>query len=807
MIFCPSGFLHSAGSGTATAQKKLFVETNAKMSVLNRGVRPVLSMVLLYLATCSSALLAAEPVVSSLQLGFAGRGRVGSWLPVELTAAGFAAGQTVTLQISALDPRGNLCESVVAMSSADAAGTLQLTGVFAVGRLDGRMQVRLLNEQSEPLWVQDVSCSEDPTAEALPAYDTQFYASAAVASSLQLLRHQPATLLLTRPLAGIAALQERLRDNEATRTSLSVLSCNGSSGLPSAVRALGSVDHILITDEFDLNAAQAAALQTWVLQGGHLIISCGRSAPNLLSSPLGQWLQPVFEIPSETPVVTTLDLSPIQNFVLGATALQTNRNPVAVMQIPSRQPRVLAQSLTAPLISGASMGSGVITMVAVDLNSRPLDTWLSLPQLLEALIFSKPLSADAGGSSANSRISSLGVTDLSTQLLAAADSDPLEERWSSWDVMLIMLVVLLIIGPLDYLLVVRTLQKPRLTWLTFPLAITLICTLILQASTFDDAAGYVNRVGLLDISTGGDQQQLRARTWSSLTVADSQYGSISAATPDWLRQAPTSSHTVLSWSGRAEDVYGGMYRPGGAGLGQQISRRSETDAGEFSAMPLMAAGAAGFQIETTAAAAAGTWFESRLKLASSDLLEGTLVHHLPFPLQDWIVVCGNRVYTCSDRADAADRTLAPGEVWSRHNDNIRVFEIRSFLQGVRLVADSNKPKDLLRSNSTQISREYDIRGRDAFDILLMTSLYDSVGGSNFVRLQNDVLRKDEVSRMINLNGALLIGRADTALTDLQLNSSSQTQKSSQTVVRFFLPVHRDLIDQSRPAMRPDQQED
>ncbi len=762
-------------------------------------------MVLLHLAVCSSLVSAADPVVSSLQLGFAGRGRVGSWLPVQLSATGFTAGQAVLLQISALDPRGNLCESLVAQSNADAAGTLQLTGVFAVGRLDGRMQLQLLDEQGQLLWSQQISCSEDPTADALPEYDAEFFNSAAVADSLKLIRHQPATLLLTRSLAGIASLQEKLRDNEATRTSLSVLSCDGIAGLPSTARALDSVDHILISDQFDLNQAQTDALQTWVLEGGHLIISCGHAAPELLSSPLGQWLQPVFQIPSETPVVTTLDLSPIQNYVLGATALQTNRNPVSVMQIPSRQPRVLAQSLTAPLISGASMGSGVITMVAVDLNSRPLDTWLSLPQLLESLIFSRPLSAEAGGSSASSRISSLGVTDLSTQLLAAADSDPQEERWSSWDVMLIMLAVLLIIGPLDYLLVVRTLQKPRLTWLTFPLAIILVCTLILQMSSADNADAYVNRIGLLDISSGGERQHLRARTWSSLTVSDSQYGSISAGTPDWLQQDRLSARTVLSWSGRAEDVYGGMYRPGGAGLGQQVSRRSEVAAGDFSAMPLMAAGAAGFQIETTATADAATWFESQLVLASSDLLEGTLVHHLPFALRDWIVVCGNRVYTCSDRAEAADRILEPEEIWSRHNDNIRVFEIRSFLQGVRLISDTDKPKDLLRSNSTQISREYDIRGRDAFDILLMTSLYESAGGSTFLRLQNDVLRRDEVSRMINLNGAVLLGKADTSLSSLQLNSESLSSESGQTVVRLLLPVHRELVDQSRPAALPDEQ--
>ncbi|MFZ9089954.1 MAG: hypothetical protein ACO3FE_07660 [Planctomycetaceae bacterium] len=770
---------------------------SAILSILRRITCPLILMQMVLF--CGSA-HAAEPEVRTLQLGFAGQGRVGAWLPVRLVADHAEPAQTLQLQIVSLDPRGDLCESVIAESTADASGNIEFSGVFSAGRLDGRLQIRLLDERMDTVWSREIQCREAETSTAIAQFDTDFFATNSVQSTLQLARHTPTTILLASPLAGIDLLQERLRDTDATREVLSVLSCHGTVGFPETPRALDGIDHVVLTDDFSLSVRQAQALQSWVLQGGHLIISCGAPAEQFLSSPVGQWLQPVFEIPAAAPTTTTLDLTPIQNFVLGATALQTNRTPVTVMQIPSRQPRVLARTLTSPLLSGASIGAGTVTMLAVDLNQRPLNSWLSLPQFLEILIFRRPLSGESEFTGSNNRISSVGVSDLSTQLLAAADLEGDESRWSAWDIMLIMLVVLLLIGPLDYLLVVRTLQKPRLTWLTFPLAVAAACFTIVRLSSSDQEQARVHSIGLLDITSHAGVQQLRARTWSSLTSRETQYAAIAATSPEWLSKTREPARSVLSWSGRAEDVYGGMYRPGGAGLGQQTSRRSELEAGRFEAMPLVTNGASGFSNETSTQAPADTWFTSDLELASSDLLEGTLTHHLPFPVRDWIVVCGNRVYTSSDLATDSDRVLNPGEVWSRKNDNIRVYEIRSFLRGVRIKKrDPGTPEDLLESNKIQISSPWDLRSRDALDILLMTSLYKSAGGTDFVKLRNDTLRRDEVSEMINLNGAMLIGRVDEPLSALQLNETPVPTRTSQTVARLLLPVRRSLVDRDQQA--------
>jgi hypothetical protein len=192
------------------------------------------------------------------------------------------------------------------------------------------------------------------------------------------------------------------------------------------------------------------------------------------------------------------------------------------------QPRVVVNSINGPLISRISSGAGVITMVAIDLNLKPLDRWLSLSELYETLLFGKILEVGAEQIRRGGKISSSGVTDIATQLANASDAIPANERWSSWHAMLMMLVYLAVIGPLDYLLVVRLLHRPRLTWLTFPLMLVLACGLTLWWSGSQRAAATVRQIHLLDVSQGESQQFVRGPVpGAALSTSESRYGSVS----------------------------------------------------------------------------------------------------------------------------------------------------------------------------------------------------------------------------------------------------------------------------------------
>jgi hypothetical protein len=72
----------------------------------------------------------------------------------------------------------------------------------------------------------------------------------------------------------------------------------------------------------------------------------------------------------------------------------------------------------------------------------------------------------------------------------------------------------------------------------------------------------------------------------------------------------------------------------------------------------------------------------------------------------------------------------------------------------------------------------------------MTSLYESAGAENYVKLKNEYLRRDEVGSALQLNTALLIGVIDTPLSQISLDDQKVEPASTSTVVRLFLPVKK-----------------
>ncbi len=750
--------------------------------------------ILLSLFQCDPNLSAQQetPVgsvaVKRLTMGYTGVGRVGNWLPVRVAAQGLAPSTEVSLVISASDPRGDQCESVVASGTSDSEGSLSLEGVFMTGRQDGIIRLRLDDASGKLLWQHSVTCRA-PNAKAITESEAIEIQSAKVVSRMTLLRHQSLTLLTVGVPAGLDELYSQLSSGDASREPLTLLTVDSIEDLPASRRDLDSVDIVLLVTAYNLSEIQTQAIRDWVMTGGQLIVSCGVNLPQLLASPVGLWLQPEFGIQNE--LLQSQDLTALQNYVAGASQLQTNRQNVPVVRMASLQPRTVVNSINGPLISRISEGAGVVTMVAVDLNQKPLNRWLSLSQFYEILLFDRLRDSAAEQASRSGRISSSGVTDLSTQLANVSDAIPANERWSSWHAMLLMVVYLVIIGPLDYLLVARLLRRPKLTWITFPLLVAAACGLTVLWAGSDRAAATVREVHLLDVGQQGSRQLIHSRSWSSLSTSDSRYASVAArALPVMNGQPLKAAEQTLMWHGRAEDVYGGLYRPGGAGLGQQTSRRTEIGDAQFTSVPLMVDGSQAFVAESFYESTPTPAFESNLKMPGSGLLNGTFVHHLPVAINDWVILFGNRVYLPSQKADEKFRRIEPNEPWSRESGGVRVSEIRDFLRGVRLVSRERKKGDTTSSASTQIQSFYNTSGTNPLDILLMVSLYNTAGGDVFVRLQDNYLRRDEVSDAIQLNTAMLIGTIDLPLTQLQLDSQRIEPARTQTVVRFFLPVYR-----------------
>ncbi|MEJ7591478.1 MAG: hypothetical protein WKF77_08005 [Planctomycetaceae bacterium] len=379
--------------------------------------------------------------VSLLRLGLGGLGRVGCWTPIRLEAGGLPVGFDIHVIVVASDARGDQCADNVATTTADTSGKIAVASVFMTGRLDGNIIVRLLDSGDNVLWEQLIRChSSDQFS--IPETPAEI---GPIPSDLTLMTYRPITIATIGVPDALESLANELTVGEATSDSLAVLSLQSIDDLPTSHRGLDSVDYLLLVDGYKLSELQRQAVEEWVTSGGHLIVSCGVNLPELLQSTLGNWLQPIFQI-EPTPMFSQ-DLSALQNFVSGSSQLQTYRKPVAIMKLRSNQAWSVVDSINGPLIQRVSYGAGMITVAAVDLNEKPVSQWLSLPQLYEMLIFGKQLDLAENRASRSGRISSSGVSDLATQLAAVSDAVPAADRWSTWSVMLLIVVFLLVIGP------------------------------------------------------------------------------------------------------------------------------------------------------------------------------------------------------------------------------------------------------------------------------------------------------------------------------------------------------------------------
>ncbi len=724
----------------------------------------------------------------ALRVGFEGRGRVGNSLPIQCEVSGLPQGISVSLTVTTADPLGNLCLRTVSQGEVDEQVRIALSGTFAAGRLDGVLRVAIVHDaEGEILCTRSVPVQEHERSERAPSDATEGEDGVVGASILRLDRPSAEVMLCVGEPAGVREMEAAVVADRSDYLAVAVFTLPTLSSFPTTREGLDSVDLVFLSDEFHLNAEQTAALQQWVLTGGHLLVSCGATADQLLATPLGEWLQPQFGI--SPGVNRVVDLSPLQNFVPGAVQLQTNRFRVPTCRVSADAAKVVVGSLDGPMITRRAVGTGVVTFVSVDLNRPPVSNWKSLPRLHELLMFDQLM--DSGKLVANRgiRISSSGISDLSTQLTNVCDAIPASDRWSTWHVMALIAVYVLVIGPVDYLMVVYLLKKPHMTWVTFPLLILIGCGVIYWKSADNRAPLTARALHLLDVSQSLGAQTIHGRSWVSVSAATTRRTDISADPGVCLTGDNTSR--FLRWFGRGEDVYGGMYREAGAGLGRQTYRQTAGPSPVLEGVPLLASGSQCF-IHDAVLAGNAPLFESTLSSTGTGLLDGQVISHLSASIHNWVVVFGNRVYTPSAAATDEQRQLRPGQVWSRRGGSVRSSDLKAFLNASRIVPSTTATgSKKQQADSQQLATPYNPRNTDPLDIVTMISLYDAAGSDAYVGLRNDLFRRMELSDSVRMNYAVLLGTIDEPLTQLVCDGTPLNPTASATVVRLLLPVSRD----------------
>ncbi|MDA0284692.1 MAG: hypothetical protein O3B86_15195, partial [Planctomycetota bacterium] len=587
------------------------------------------------------------------------------------------------------------------------------------------------------------------------------------------------------------------------------------SEFPDHPRALSAVSMVVLSGKFDLTSQQSAALCHWVRNGGSVVVVAGTRIEELESSPISDWVL-------DGRSVTASSLSDLSG--LEAFARSSFRIPIVARirgsLIGIKDGIDLVTGIEGPLLTRSAYGFGRITILGVDLDRPPLSRWRALDSFVAA-IADLP-AADISQESKDQRISHTGITELATQFQIGMETVPQVGERSTLTVLAMVLAFLLVIGPLDYLLVHRLLKKPGLTWLTFPAIV--VAAGLLASSAAGGANGHEIRSKIcelidLDNVTGFTRQTV----WSTAYSPEHRrYGVkikhdravLRGAEPRAAKgsklaakDAPNSTTAAngtgwLSWVAAPESNFGGLYRASGLNLGGSSYRYSEGLSG-FENLPIAAASDRIF-------ASTATWtestdlFDSALKQAGTGHLsrESKFTHHLPAAIDDWLLVYGNRVYFHDYRGGdlLGSSAIEPGVVWSATGATTGGRELRSFLTGSTFQRTGRK-----RLHGSKGDEEFEFsqvdwnrRETDLQVILRMITFFEIAGGQEYTRLSNHALSGLELSSILPLDRAVLIGRLNLTGAAVELDGQPLKADQQESFVRVVLTVDDAPIERSLP---------
>ncbi len=577
-----------------------------------------------------------------------------------------------------------------------------------------------------------------------------------------------------------------------------------SAAFPSRAIGYDGVDAIMINGSGsailkDFSAEQQLAMQTWLLGGGRIVLTLGESASKLFSD--APWASTLLPQKFGDIKTTMIDPSALEAY----TSSQTQLEPFEGAELPRELGQVLVlgrttRKVSTPIVVDYVVGLGRVTVIAADLDSALFEAWPQRLDLITRLTGTLlvPTTTDPGQKS-----QSTSYSDLAGQLKASLDQFSMKRPFRFSLISLIILALIALVGPLDYLLVNRLFGRPLLGWLTFPLvAIGLSVFLVWQsqpvtANTLSSATSsntsqpqsaalplQSNRVEFVDIDveTGFG----RGATWSYLyTHEATQIALRSESTPELAQLSGDMQMRLLFPFGYPGRSLGGIQIVGDDSRMPAYEVELSGEQSQFSSVISELALAP----RSSKSIAAKYQFKPNLpadvtvkRRRGSELLEGSITNPLPFDLLDGMLVYRNWAYILPTRfrANATIESV----------DTLRQKNFRWQLSRQRAVESSSETEAWNPSDTKSISR-----------VAEMLMFYDAVGGRRYTKLDHEVLGDLDLSNLLVDDRCMLIGRLDSPLSRLSIatqadssiaadESSRKTfpETTSHTIMRVVIPV-------------------
>ena len=702
--------------------------------------------------TLDEEVIDANP--SQLRLGWDGHLILGAWTVLSADVTVVEAGR-YRLIVSASDPDGNLAEFVGAEVELS-PGDHRLYGPFQLGRDDGQILVRV--ERNGETW-QDLSEQ--------------------LAAVLRLPHRQSERLLIT---VGLPA-ELRKAFPEGSPGEPMPVHFEDVAALPVEALAYDGVAGLFLAGSALPDEPQSAAIERWVRRGGRLYLSLGVSPAEFRASPLAGRLP--LEIAPE--LLSTRELTSLETFAGKSVRIVPPGQRVMIPKITFPFGRSRAGNRTEPVLVEVPLSLGTVTLLGMDVTQPPLLRWTGVPDLLRRMTDVDRNSGKQSGR--RQQFGSTGITDMASQVAAALEDFEPVSRTSPWWVLGGLFVILGLVGPLDYWLVDRLWKKPLGTWISFPVFLAVSAAVaVWAAGTSNGRQPLLNQLDVVDVDAA--TQFVRARHWMTLYTPETRAYQIGCrlAWPRWTSETAEPPQSALSWTGLPESTFGGMYRNSSAGF-QFGQANYEIIPAEGSIRQLPTAQWSTTALAEQASGRCAGLVESKLVSTASGRLSGTVVHRLPGPLADWFLAYENQIYRMPEGDSDAVRPLPPRQVFRVDQRAVLQRELRGYL--TRTTARQVETSKAVGSSQIVMQQaDYDPLSRDLTRVLPLLSFHAEVGGTDYTGLHNDMLAELDLTPLIDLDRAVLIGFLDQPAADVTVDGGEAPPGRRITLVRLVLPVDR-----------------
>jgi hypothetical protein len=679
------------------------------------------------LLTAVVAWLGAAATAADVRVGFDGVYRTGAWTPLEVS---FPASQTPAgVAAWVEDPDGQFVRSPVApvVTGADGRPTARL--VVRFGRPSARVVV------------------EEVAAGSAPPVDRKLLPITSLPPPLPA-AEQVILVLGDLPAAERAARLLSRDDGSRPRvvavdTARATAGAGGRSSLGHTARDYDGADAIIACGRAILAAEPAvlAGIDDWVLSGGQLVLCAGTTAVEIDAArgAAAGWLPGAV-----AKLVLLRRANALETFARASRPL--DKSAAASLQVPIfRNAQAISGTVEAfegrgpgdiPLVVRRAHGFGTIVWVGIDLDRPPFRDWSGSDSLLVEMLRGRRAAREAGRAGETER----GAFDLAAQLRQAIDQFPGVASIPFEVIAGLGLLYVLSLYPLDWWLAAGRLRtaatgRGRIGWVSLPLLVTVASWCAWSAGQRWKGTQWRSSAAELvdfDLASG----RMRAAAFAGLWSPMNDRLLVAAGPAPVLAAAAAAPRGDVTW-----------FAAGGGGIGgtdaaaahPSLAADDYTYDGSperLTGLPIAASSSRLFEAELDGRGT-GLAVESTLEREGQGTLTGAVTNRLPFALRDCVLAHAGWLYEVG--------RLDPGESFAAGAG-----------RGPRSLAGAITRRTVNKDRDVAV--RWDLGERDPLRILEVAGFHAAAGGSSYTAVEPGRLARFDLSTLLPLDRAVLVGR-------------------------------------------------